>query len=209
MRYLLYNNTNATTLKEQKRQHGVLVLPYVTEATTHKGKGAIKRYGLDVFLVQKSGPTLKSLLTWSALVPTKCPGREPCLACLAELEDKCATKNVEYRLDCVLCLECYIGETKDPFKRDWWNTEELQWLATNRTPWGAHSYKHGNTPTPDVAFKATIIKRTQNHVNRKLMEAIDMAENNLQLNIDNGWQLLPTITTRVTRRRVAYTIFFV
>ena len=63
MRYLLYNNTNATTLKEQKRQHGVLVLPYVTEATTHKGKGAIKRYGLDVFLVQKSGPTLKSLLT--------------------------------------------------------------------------------------------------------------------------------------------------
>jgi hypothetical protein len=37
------------------------------------------------------------------------------------------------------------------------------------------------------------------HVDRKLMEAIEIAENNPQLNTNSGWQLLPTITKRVAR----------
>ncbi|MCG8626654.1 MAG: hypothetical protein MJE68_32220, partial [Proteobacteria bacterium] len=66
-----------------------------------------------------------------------------------------------------------------------------------QNPWGAHdSSKHSNTPTPDVPFRATII-RTQDHVDRKLMEAIEIAENRPRLNTDSGWQLLPTVRKRV------------
>jgi hypothetical protein len=104
---------NIRKRKERQRQDGVLILPYVTKATTYKVKRAIKRSGLDVFLAERSGPTLKSLLTRSALISTRCPSRGPCLACLAGLEGRCTTKNV---LNCTICSECYIGEMKRPVR---------------------------------------------------------------------------------------------
>ena len=65
---------------------------------------------------------------------------------------------------------------------------------------GAHySSKHSNTHTPDHPFKATIIRKTRDHVDLKLMDAREIAENNPHLNTDSGWQLLPTLRKRVAR----------
>ena len=47
-------------------------------------------------------------------------------------------------------------------------------LCDIQNPWGAHFHnKHSGTPTPDLPFIAKIVKRTTDHVERKLSEAID------------------------------------
>ena len=63
-------------------------------------------------------------------------------------------------------------------------------VASNiQNPWGTHySFKLSNTPIPDIPFRATIIRRTWDHVDRKLMEAIEIAENNPRLNTDSGYR---------------------
>ena len=67
----------------------------------------------------------------------------------------------------------------------------------DRNPWGAHFLQvHANIRAPVVPFKAVITSRTHDHVDRKLTEAIHIAEESPSLNTDSGWQLLPTIRTR-------------
>ena len=89
----------------QKRdnQDGVLALPYVSETVTHQVRKALRKSGLNVRIAQRSGPTLRSVFTASALERPQCPGCRDCLACLAGLQGKCGTKNVVYRLVCALC----------------------------------------------------------------------------------------------------------
>ena len=139
-------------------QDGVLALPYISETVTYQVRKALKRSGLNVRIAQRTGPTLKSILTRSALEPPQCPGRSNCLACMAGLQGKCGTKNVVYRLECVICSKVYIGETKRPV-RD--RLMEHRRGAKNRdtdNPWGAHYNSiHRNDAVPEVPFQATII----------------------------------------------------
>ena len=73
---------------------------------------------------------------------------------------------------------------------------------TVQNPWGAHFHnKHSNTPTPDLPFTAKIMKRTSDHVERKLTKAIEIAERAPSINTDSGWRLLPTIRKRSLARR--------
>ena len=68
-------------------------------------------------------------------------------------------------------------------------------LARNaQNPWGAHfCMQHGNSPIPDIPFIAEIVRRTNDHVDRKLAEAIEKAETSPPINTDSGWRLPPTI----------------
>ena len=137
------------------------------------------------------------MLTRSALEPPQCPNQGKCMACQAGLEGRCTTKNIIYRLECSLCSEIYIGETKRPV-RD--RLLEHRRAALNRdmkNPWGAHySTKHNRTPVPTIPFSARIIHRARDHVDHKLGEAIEIAEAAPPLNTDGGWQLLPTMRKR-------------
>ena len=104
-----------------------------------------------------------------------------------------------------MCSEFYIGETKRPVRERLMEHSRAAVAGNIQNPWGAHySSKHSNTPTPDVPFRATIIRRTQDHVDRKLMEAIEIAENRPRLNTDSGWQLLPTVRKRVACGQVTH-----
>jgi hypothetical protein len=49
---------------------------------------------------------------------------------------------------------------------------------------------------PTIPFTARIIRRAQDHVDRKLGEAVEIAETTPLLNTDSGWQLLPAIRKR-------------
>ena len=176
---------------------GVLVLPYTSNATTHQVRKAVKRSGLNIRVAHKSGPQLRSILTRSALETHPCPGRTNCLACNAGLQGKCEMKNVVYRLECSLCSKKYIGETKRPVRERLMEHRRGAKSRDSLNPWGAHFSKaHSSTPVPVIPFKAEIISRTKDHVDRKLTEAIHIAEDSPELNTDHGWQLLQTVRGR-------------
>ena len=58
--------------------------------------------------------------------------------------------------------------------------------------------QHGNSPIPDIPFIAKIVRRTNDHVDRKLAEAIEIAETSPPI---SGWRLLPTIRKRSLAKR--------
>ena len=157
----------------------------------------VKKSGLNVRVAQRSGPTLRSILTRSALEPPRCPNKGRCLACQAGLDGRCTTKNVIYRLECAICAESYIGETKRPVRERLLEHRRAALNRNEQNPWGAHyGTIHKGSPVPTVPFTARIVRRAQDHVDRKLSEAIEMAETTPQLNTDSGWQLVPTIRKR-------------
>jgi hypothetical protein len=76
----------------------------------------------------------------------------------------------------------------------------LQRLAKSpQNPWGAHfCTKYGYSPIP---FKAKVVRRTNDHVDQKLAEAIEIAETSPPINTDSGWRLLHTIRKRSLAER--------
>lgn len=162
---------------------GVLTLTYISEPILHQVRRAVRRSGLNLWIAQLSAQSSPSLPRKNPL-----PRMENCPACLTG--GRCATKNVVYRLKCVLCLERYIGETKRPI----WERIMEHRSRDAKHPWGAHfATAHRDSPTPNVPFRAKIVSRAKNHVHRNTIKAIKIAEDNPTANMDRGWQLLPTI----------------
>ena len=121
------------TLHQQKGKtyrDGVLSLPYIADEVTWRVRKAVKRSGLNIHIAQRSGPTLKSILTRSALEPPRCPNQGRCMACQAGLEGRCTTKNAIYKLECTLCSDIYIRETKTLIRERFL---EHPWTETCRT----------------------------------------------------------------------------
>ena len=191
--------SNRTQQQQKKNapRDGILRLPYISNEISRKVRKIVKKSGLNVRVAQRSGPTLRSILTRSAQEPPQCPNKGQCLACQAGLEGRCTTKNVIYRLDCAICAESYIGETKRPVRERLLEHRRAALNRNEQNPWGAHyGTTHKGSPVPTIPFTARIIRRAQDHVDHKLGEAIEIAETTPQLNTDSGWQLLPTIRKR-------------
>ena len=55
---------------------------------------------------------------------------------------------------------------------------------------------HRNSTIPDIPFKAMIVRRIDDHVDRKLAEAIHTGETSPPINTDRSWRLLPTVRKR-------------
>ena len=53
--------------------NGLLKLPYISDEISRKVRKIVKKSGLNVRVAQRSGPTLRSILTRSALEPPRCP----------------------------------------------------------------------------------------------------------------------------------------
>ena len=133
---------------------GVLPLPYISDVILHQVRRVTRGFGFDLYIAHKSGPTLRSALTRSALERPPCPGQKDCLACQAGLQGRCATKNVVYRLECALCSECYIGETKRPIRERFMEHRRAARSRDTQNPWGAHyTTSHKDDPTPNVPLQ--------------------------------------------------------
>ncbi len=84
------------------------------------------------------------------------------------------TKNIIYKLDCAICAESYIGETKRPVRERLLEHRRAA-LNDEQNPWGAHyGTTHNGSPVPTIPFTARVIRRAQDHVDRKLGEAIEI-----------------------------------
>ena len=93
-----------------------LALPFIDDVLCRKVEGIIKSSRLNVRIAWKGGPNLRQKLVRSAYLPPPCPGGgRLCNCCEAGLRGRCQTKNVVYRMDCMLCQKdesFYIGETR-------------------------------------------------------------------------------------------------
>ena len=163
--------------KIRTAKDGVLSLPYISEEITRRVRKAVVKSGLNIHIAQRSGPTLKSILTRSALEPPECPNQRRCLACQAGLKGRCTTKNVIYRLDCILCAKSYVGETKRPIRERLLEHRRAALSRDTQNPWGAHfGTEHSGEAVPEIPFSAKIVRRATDHVDRKLGEAIEIAD---------------------------------
>ena len=131
----------------------------------------VKKSGLNIRIAQWSGPTLRSILTRSALEPSPCPSRGPCVACQAGLQGQCTVKNVVYKLECTLCSGSYVGEIKRPVRERIMEHRRAALARNAQNPWGTHfCTQHGNSTSPPI-------------------------------NTNSGWRLLPTIRKRSLAKR--------
>jgi len=137
--------------------------------------------------------TLRKTLVRSALEPTPCPsGHRRCHACHAGLQQVCHTKNVVYELECGLCGEKYVGETKRPVRLRY--NEHLR-DGSNKTldtPIGDHfSTRHPEQNATDTILQAKIIRRCTDEADRKQAESITIRDTTPSLNTYTAsWPLL-------------------
>ena len=148
---------------------GFLTLLFILDEISQKIKRIVKKSGLNIRIAQRSGPTLRSILTLSALEPPLCPSHGPCIACQAGLQGRCTTKNVVYNLECTLCSGNYVGEMKRPVRERILEHRRAAPTKNVQKPWRAHfCTEHSGLPTPDIPFTVKIVKRASDHVDRKL-----------------------------------------
>ena len=74
--------------KKNDHRDGILRLPYISDEVSRKVRKIVQKSGSNVHIAQRSGPTLRSILTRSALEPPQCPNKGRCIACQAGLEGR-------------------------------------------------------------------------------------------------------------------------
>ena len=94
----------------------------------------------------------------------------------------------------------YVGETKRPIRERLLEHRRAALSRDMQKPWGVcFGTEHNGEAVPEIPFSAKIVWRARDRVDRKLGEAIEIAETVAPLNTDSGWQLLPTIRKRLPR----------
>ena len=99
-----------------------------------------------------------------------------------------------------MCAKSYVGEMKRPIRERLLDHRRAALSRDIQNPLGAHfGTEHNGEAVPEIPFSAKIVRRARDHVDRKLGEAIEIAETVPPLNTDSGWQLLPMIRKRSSR----------
>ena len=190
-----------------------LKLPYRDEKLHNRISAEMRKLDLTskIRLVYTQGANLKRQLVRSAFVPQTCrvrrryleqqqstqrrrgKPRDDCISCQAGLKDsKCEAKGVVYSLQCKLCGELYIGETKRTARA---RISEHHAQARTRQPhtaWGDHM----RTSHPDVQInkapifhQGIILAQPDGDTTRKAREAIEIRDRKPAINKSGGWQI--------------------
>ena len=80
-------------------------------ALRHKYEEEIRKVGLNIKVVERSGVTIKNQLQRSNPFGGKRCQRDECMVCRSEGKGKCSSIGVTYELVCQECKDKYIGET--------------------------------------------------------------------------------------------------
>ena len=119
-----YINQVTSKPKKLPRHHReplpTLTIPYISSAFTNDIKKALKRYNLDIRLVQRPQSSLKNLLVESRPYDKTCEETAKCNVCRnspSTPKTHCSQKDIVYSIECDLCHDddgIYIGETSRP-----------------------------------------------------------------------------------------------
>ena len=102
---------------EDRSQDIFLTLPYVNETILCKVKKALKKTKFQVRLGWCAPTSLKKMLVSSDLTKASCPaGSRWCATCEAIRGGRCTDKKFVYEVECKICGDRYIGESKRPVR---------------------------------------------------------------------------------------------
>ena len=170
-----------------------LTLPYVDETVLCKVKKVVKKSKLNVHLGWYAPTTLKKALVSSALTKAPCPaGSRSCATCEAITEGRCTDKNVVYQVDCKLCGDSYIGESKRPVRLRFNEHVRSMLGATEYTPLGDHfRNKHPGINREKSMLGVQILRRTLDHPDRKITESLYIRDRKPKMNENMmSWPIL-------------------
>ena len=167
-----------------------LVLPFVDDSLSRKVEAIIRNSRLNIRIAWKGGESLKNKLVRSAHHPVPCPGGgRQCGCCEAGLRGRCHTKNVVYRMDCLLCNtdeSFYIGETRRSVRLRY--NEHIRDAKNKKTdtPFGLHQTKHPDQQLTCSNISIKILRVSKDGPDRKILESIYIRD------------LKPTLNTQTT-----------
>ena len=93
----------------------ILTLEFISEHVTNKIRNEVKRLGLPIRLNFVSKNKLKNKLCSSRPYDKRvCRLTGNCMICplIITINKDCSVKNIVYRIDCLICLQFYLGETE-------------------------------------------------------------------------------------------------
>ena len=112
-------NTCTTKEKPKDDYDKLLTLPCISDEISFKIKRAVKKSGLNIWIAQWSGPTLRSIHSRSALELPSCPSCSPCIACQTGLQGCCTTKERGVQSWNAFCAKRATWvEWRDRFRRE-------------------------------------------------------------------------------------------
>ena len=177
--YDKFYSSNKLNLQES----AVLKIPYINQEQVREIKAILHNSHLNIIPIFTPGTKLQKVLTSSTLKPIECN--------LPQCHNvNCQSKNVIYQLECKVCNEKYIGETKRKLHTRIKEHLRATQLGDMKSAFAEHfSKQHQNIKNiPDYPFNTTIIERADNHTDRLIKEAIWIKKINPKINRDVGWR---------------------
>ena len=179
--------------------HTYITLPYIDDTLSRRVQGAVKSTGLPLRVAWKSGKTLASVLTRSALEPPPCPsGSRTCHTCEAGLAGKCHTKNAVYKITCNHCTNsttAYVGETRRSIRERFMEHLRDFKNKTIRTPFGEHrKQSHEEESVNNTSLTIEILQVCKDVAELKITESIHIRNHRPNLNTQSSsWKLIPPL----------------
>ena len=178
---------------EDRSQDIFLTLPYVNETVLCKVKKAVKKSKFQVRLGWYAPISLKKMLVSSDLTKAPCPaGSRSCATCEAIRGGRCTDKNVVYDVECKICGDRYIGESKRPVRLRFNEHVRSMLNGTEYTALGDHfRQKHIGVSKNKSLLAVRILRRTLDHPDRKISESLYIRDMKPSMNENTtSWPIL-------------------
>ena len=185
-------------------KYQTMTLPFHSDPLKRAVNCIVKQSHLPIRAVYQSGANIKKNLVRSAYNPLNCSVRERFIERKSQKvksrgrpRDDCITcqcgfnpgiyskKNVVYSIDCCLCGEQYIGETKRQVRS---RLSEHHFQARNKsdgTAWGEHmrmKYPQVVLDKEPVFVNGSVLATAEQAPTRKYQEAVEIRDKQLAVN---------------------------
>ena len=174
----------AKQTQEMRKDLTYLKIPYVNEQHCRKVFFILRSNKLlnKTRVIFTPGDKLKDTLCSTKIHPTKCNGqKDKCYLCD---NSNCMRKNVCYKLECNLCGDAYIGETKRHFRvrmREHYNGAISH--SDKTSAMGGHYKEMHPEVTPVEPFSHQILQSCSDHVDRLLYQSVLIKNHRPQINV--------------------------
>lgn len=167
----------------------ILRIPFISADHSKEIRNIIRQSDLSILPIFTSGSKLNDLLTRSAFKPLPCKIK----SCINK-NSNCRKQNVIYQLNCSLCNESYVGETRrDLHTRLREHQRSIVQGDEKKSALATHyALHHSQTIVPKIPFTGKIIERARDNADRSIREAIWIRKKAPRINRDKGWASLAT-----------------
>ena len=156
-------------------------------ALAKKFKNVLSTCGLKIRVVERTGESVKSLLTKSDPFRTKTCNTTSCVVCSTFPKISCKTRDAVYKITCKGCGEFYIGETSRSIGQRYAEHCSQHMNRTSASVFAPHfKVRHGSSPQE---LELKILKTCPGDAMlRQVTEAVHIAIEKPSLNTKQEWR---------------------